>query len=61
MRKRWSNDNDNDDDDDDNAEGGNPLNGTVVWGRYGQLHDRHPARGPGVVHVEASAVICAGV
>jgi hypothetical protein len=44
-----------------NTEGGDRLNGTVVGRRYGRPCDRHPARGPGVVHVEASAGIRAGV
>jgi hypothetical protein len=34
------------------------LNGTVVGQRYGQPCNRHPARGPGVIHVEASTGIC---
>jgi hypothetical protein len=37
------------------------LNGTVVGRRYGRPCNRHPARGPGVVHDEASAGIRAGV
>jgi hypothetical protein len=56
-------DKDNKDNDNynDNAEGGNRLNGTVIGQQYGQPCNGHPARGPGVVHVEASAGICAGV
>jgi hypothetical protein len=41
--------------------GGNHSNGTIAGRRYCRPRDRHPARGPGVVHVEASAWICAGV
>jgi hypothetical protein len=60
TRRRRTDDN-NDDNDDDNAEGGNCSNGTVVGQRFGRPCYQHPARGPGVVHVEASAGICAGV
>jgi hypothetical protein len=52
---------DDDDDDDDDADGGDSSNRTVVGRCYGRPRDRHPARGPGVVHVEASAGIRAGV
>ena len=50
-----------DDDDDDNDEGGDSSNRTVVGRCYGRPRDRHPARGPGVEHVEAAAGIRAGV
>jgi hypothetical protein len=44
-----------------NVEGGNHLNGTVVWQQYGQPCNRHPVHGPGVVHVEALGGIHTGV
>jgi hypothetical protein len=53
--------NDNDDGSDGDTEGGDCSNGAIFGQRYGQPHDQHPAHGPGVVHVEASAGICAGV
>ncbi len=54
----------NDDDDtggNGNAEGGDCLNGIIVGRQYGRPCDRHPVRGPGVIHVEASAGIRAGI
>jgi hypothetical protein len=50
-----------DDDNNDNNEGGNSSNRTVFGRQDGRTRDRHPARGPGVVHVKASAGIRAGV
>jgi hypothetical protein len=59
TRRRWTDD--DDDDDEDAAEGGDRSNGIVAGRRYGRPRDRHPARGPGAVHVDASAWIRAGV
>jgi hypothetical protein len=58
TRRRWK---DDDDDKDNDAEGGDCSNRTIVGRRYGQPCDQHPAHGPGVVHVKASAGIRAGV
>jgi hypothetical protein len=58
TRRRSTDDND---DDDDDADGGNCSNRTVVGRCYGQPRDWHPARGPGVLYVKASAGIRAGV
>ncbi len=55
ARRRRTDDNA---DKDDEANGGDSLNRTVVGQCYGRPRDWHPARGPGVVHVEASAGIC---
>jgi hypothetical protein len=61
TRRRWT-DNDNDDDNNNNAtEGDDCSNGTISGQRYGRPHNRHPVRGPGVVHIKASAWICAGI
>ncbi len=54
-------DDDDNDNNDNNAEGFNRSNRTVIRQQYGQPHNWHPAHGPGVVHVKASAGICAGV
>jgi hypothetical protein len=60
--RRWIDNNDNDgNNDDDKAEGGNCLNGTVIGRRPNQPCDRHPGRGPGILHVKASAGICTGI
>jgi hypothetical protein len=37
------------------------LNGAIAGRCHGRPLNRHPVRGPGVVHVEASAGICTGV